>query len=120
MEYVEIGKFVAAFVLVIGLIGLMGLGMRKYGNPALRVRARSEARLSLVEALPIDARSRLLLVRRDNREHLLIKSGEQFVVVEAGIAVASADEAPIEPRLDISPKATTKRPRKKERDHAED
>lgn len=91
MEYVQIGQFLAAFALVVGLIGLMGMGMRKYGNPGMRVRRRSEARLSIVETLPIDARSRLLLIRRDNMEHLLVKSGDRFEVIEVDIPAVDMD-----------------------------
>jgi flagellar protein FliO/FliZ len=109
MELVEIGKFISAFVLVIGLIGLMALAMRKYGNPALRIRGREEARLSLVESLAIDPRSRLLLVRRDDREHLLIKSGDHYVVVESGIVAPAMPEPSIsEPILPMTPKAAKK------------
>jgi flagellar protein FliO/FliZ len=92
MEFVEVGKFVAAFALVVGLIGLMSLAMRKFGNPAMRVRSRDEARLKIVETLPIDARSRLLLIRRDNMEHLLVKSGDRFEVVEVDIPCEDATE----------------------------
>src|SRR5690606_20323006 len=42
-------------------------------------------RLALVDAMPVDGRRRLVLVRRDNVEHLLIIGGPADVVVEAGI-----------------------------------
>ena len=98
MDFMEIGQFVAAFALVVGLIGLMSLGLRKFGNPSMRVRSRDEARLSIVESLPIDSRSRLLLIRRDNMEHLLVKSGDRFEVVEVDIP-CQEEEAAIEPTL---------------------
>lgn len=99
MEFAQIGQFLAAFALVVGLIGLMGLGMRKWGNPAMRVRKREEARLSIVETLPIDARSRLLLIRRDNMEHLLVKSGDRFEVVEVDIPVVEDEGTETGPSL---------------------
>lgn len=92
MEFMQIGQFAAAFALVVGLIGLLSLALRKFGNPAMRVRSRDEARLSIVETLPIDARSRLLLIRRDNMEHLLVKSGDRFEVVEVDIPYEEAEE----------------------------
>lgn len=85
MEWMKIAEILAVFVLVMGLIGLMSLILRKFANPAMRVRGRDEARLSIVETLPIDARSRLLLIRRDNMEHLLVKSGDRIEVVEVDI-----------------------------------
>lgn len=42
-------------------------------------------RLSLVDALPIDSRRRLVLVRRDHFEHLLLIGGETDIVVEQTI-----------------------------------
>ena len=85
MEFVQIGQYIAAFALVVGLIGLMGMGMRKFGNPAMRVRKRDEARLAIVETLAIDARSRLYIIRRDDVEHLLVKSGDRVEVIECDI-----------------------------------
>lgn len=85
MEFVQIGQYIAAFALVVGLIGLMALAMRKFGNPGMRRRPRSEARLEIIESLPIDARSRLILIRRDDVEHLLVKSGDRVEVVESDI-----------------------------------
>lgn len=92
MEFVQIGQYIAAFALVVGMIGLMGMVMRKFGNPALRVRSRDEARLAVVETLAIDARSRLYLIRRDDVEHLLVKSGDRFEVIECDIP-AGEDES---------------------------
>lgn len=50
------------------------------GNARLR-----QPRLSVLDALPIDARRRLILVRRDNVEHLLLIGGPSDVLVEASI-----------------------------------
>lgn len=104
MEYVQVGQFIAAFALVVGLIGLMGMAMRKYGNPGMRARRRSEARLHVVETLPIDTRSRLLLIRRDNVEHLLVKSGDRFEVVEGDIPCDDDEDADSGPSLIITDK----------------
>lgn len=104
MEFVQLGQYIAAFVFVVGLIGLMALGMRKFGNPAMRSRGRADARLEIMESLHIDSRSRLMLIRRDDTEHLLIKSGERFTVVEADIPTAWEEElaeAESEPTLKL-------------------
>ena len=44
-----------------------------------------QPRLSVLDALPIDQRRRLVLVRRDNVEHLLLIGGPSDVVVESAI-----------------------------------
>jgi flagellar protein FliO/FliZ len=58
--------------------------LRKFGPPARLARG-GDRRLSVVEITPIDARRRLVLVRRDDREHLLLLGIGQDLVIEAGI-----------------------------------
>ncbi|MDA8230554.1 MAG: flagellar biosynthetic protein FliO [Magnetospirillum sp.] len=76
----------ASLVLVLGLI-LAGLwAVRRFGLGGLRVIPARRRRLALVEGLSLDAKNRLVLVRRDEREHLLLIGGAGAVVVESGIA----------------------------------
>jgi hypothetical protein len=42
-------------------------------------------RLTLVDAVPVDGRRKLILVRRDDIEHLVMTGGPVDVVVESGI-----------------------------------
>lgn len=44
-------------------------------------------RLSVVDSVMVDTRRRLLIVRRDNVEHLILTGGPQDLVVETGIPV---------------------------------
>lgn len=85
MEYVSLGRLFWAFALVLGLLGVLAVLARRYGSTALRVKPKTEARLEILESLPLDPRSRLLLIRRDNVEHLIVKSGEHTQVLETGI-----------------------------------
>lgn len=52
-----------------------------------RERARN-ARLAVVDAEEVDGRRRLVLVRRDGVEHLLMIGGPSDIVIESGIGVA--------------------------------
>ena len=54
----------------------------------------SKRRLAVIDALPIDNKRQLLIIRRDNVEHLILTGGPQDVVVETGIAVEQAAAAP--------------------------
>lgn len=53
---------------------------------ALLFKQKGERRLGVVEYVSIDAKRRLVLVRRDDSEHLLLTGGPVDLVVETGIA----------------------------------
>ncbi len=44
-------------------------------------------RLSVIDHMQVDAKRQLLIIRRDNVEHLILTGGPQDVVVESGIPV---------------------------------
>jgi len=50
-------------------------------------------RLSVVDSLAIDPKRHLLIIRRDNVEHVLLVGGPQDVVVESGIVVGEGSTA---------------------------
>ena len=80
-------KFVASLLLVLALMGSIAFLVRRMGlAPRLAGRRGGERRLSLVEVTPLDARRRLVLVRRDGVEHLLLLGSERDLVIESGIA----------------------------------
>lgn len=75
-----------ALSLVIGLVMLAGAAARRFGfMPAAGRTARRGRRLGVVEVTAVDARRRLVLVRRDGREHLLMIGGTTDLVVERDI-----------------------------------
>jgi flagellar protein FliO/FliZ len=85
-------KFFLAFLLVLGLIGVGAWGLRRFSSGRFggdRSRGR-QPRLGLIDHAIIDNRRRLILVRRDNVEHLLMIGGPTDVVVEANIVRAVA------------------------------
>ena len=87
-------RFVLALILVIGLIGLAAAALRKYGFGLTGPRATgSRRRLSVSEILPLDARHKLVLVRRDDREHLILIGGNDSRVIENGIDIAQGLES---------------------------
>lgn len=54
---------------------------------------RPEPRLGVIEQASVDSRRRLLLVRRDNVEHLIMTGGPVDVVIETGINAPKAEPA---------------------------
>jgi len=82
----------AVLVLVLGLIVAMVWAFRRFGFGGLALRPMTRRRLAVVESLPIDAKRRLLLVRRDGAEHLLLVGGGADLVVESAAAPAPSQE----------------------------
>ena len=95
MEMSDYLRTVSALVLVLGLImGLLWL-LRRIGVPGMVPTRQANRRLSVVESLALDARRRLVLVRRDGQEHLLLLGHAADLVVETGIdngAAATPDQ----------------------------
>ena len=82
-------KFLSGFVFVIALMLFLSWALKKAG--AVSNVLKSERRLKVVEALPIDHKHRLVLVRRDGREHLLVLGPDSQTVVETGIVAENDD-----------------------------
>lgn len=71
----------AVIVLIVLGVWLLKLVFRVSSNG---VRGRNR-RLAIVDSLVLDQKRQLLIVKRDNVEHLILTGGPQDVVVEAGI-----------------------------------
>lgn len=80
-------RFILALIFVIALIGVAALLARRMGLgfPAQAIKPSGSRRVTVVEVSPLDARRKLVLVRRDDVEHLLVISPTSEIVVETGI-----------------------------------
>ena len=79
-------QFVITVVVVIGLIAAAYWVVRRFAGFRIGGIGRGRVpRLAVVDAVAIDNRRRLVLIRRDNVEHLLLIGGPSDVVVEPGI-----------------------------------
>src|SRR5437867_3391471 len=90
-------RFLFAFIVVLGLIGLTAWLGRRFGATHLGATAARgrQPRLAVIDAAAVDGRRRLVLIRRDNVEHLLMIGGPTDVVIEPNIVrAASAREVP--------------------------
>jgi flagellar protein FliO/FliZ len=85
-------RFFFAFVIVLALIGLTAFLVRRFGGERLGASSSRgrQPRLAVIDAAAVDGRRRLILIRRDNVEHLLMIGGPSDVVVEANIVRAGA------------------------------
>jgi len=106
-------RFFIAFLVVLALIGLTAWLVRRFGANRLggsSARGR-QPRLAVIDAATVDGRRRLVLIRRDNIEHLLMIGGPTDLVIEPNIvrAVGSREvtreptrlESPTRPTLAV-------------------
>jgi hypothetical protein len=82
-------RFFVAFLIVLGLIGAIAWAVRRFGSGRLGTTTRGrQPRLAVIDYASVDGRRRLILVRRDNVEHLLMIGGPSDIVVEPNIVRA--------------------------------
>src|SRR5262245_57183504 len=83
-------KYILAFVIVLALMVAVSWAARRFGGgrvgtPSARGR---QPRLAVIDAATVDSRRRLVLIRRDNVEHLVMIGGPTDIVVEQNIVRA--------------------------------
>ncbi|WP_037081984.1 flagellar biosynthetic protein FliO [Neorhizobium vignae] len=88
------GRLVIAVVGVgIGLLVLIGvlwlIRSRSGPSPFVRGGKNRQPRLQVLDAAAVDARRRLVLIRRDGVEHLIMIGGPTDIVIESGISTAA-------------------------------
>ncbi|HEX4894363.1 MAG TPA: hypothetical protein VFV47_13840 [Hyphomicrobiaceae bacterium] len=84
---------ILTYLFIIAVLALVAVAVvwvvRSYANGQSPTAAifgpRAERRLGIVEQASVDGRRRLLLIRRDGVEHLIMTGGPVDVVIETGI-----------------------------------
>ncbi len=88
METETYMRFMLTLLFVLALIGVLAWLARRAGLGGRVARtAGARRRLSVSEVSVIDGKRRLVLVRRDEVEHLILLGPQKDMVVETGIAV---------------------------------
>ena len=91
-------KYVIAFAIIFILLALFALVLRRLtGNRATLVGERGrtrQPRLGIVDVYDLDRQRQLILLRRDNVEHLLLVGGPNDVVVETNIVRVAGARLP--------------------------
>lgn len=87
---------VAALAVLIGLACLalvLWIVRRRPSSPFIRGGRNRQPRLAVLDAAAVDTRRRLVLVRRDDVEHLLMIGGPTDIVIESRILVPTQADA---------------------------
>lgn len=97
VDLIDFARYLGALMLVLALVGFAALAARRFGVPGI-MSANSTRRLAVVETLMLDARHKLFILRRDDKEHVVLVGPDGSSVIESGIAaklpVAAVLEGP--------------------------
>jgi len=92
--FLAVVQAVFGLAVTLGLIGLAAYGARRWGPSGMfQMRPPGERRLAIVESLSLDPSRRLVLVRFDREERLLLL-GEGRVLAEGAAPSATAPLRP--------------------------
>jgi len=99
--------FLFAFIAVLALIGVAAWLVRRFATNRLGANTNRSRmpRLAVIDAAAVDGRRRLVLVRRDNVEHLLMIGGPSDIVVEPNIVRAMPGRDQMAPRPAVAGEA---------------
>ncbi len=91
-------RFLLALLLVLALIAGLAWAVRRFGlGGRLAPNRGKSSRLSIAEVKVVDSRRKLILVRRDSCEHLVLLGPSQDLLLETGIPAPS--EVPGDPAV---------------------
>ncbi len=83
MDEISILKYIFAFGFVIGLLYLMAYIARYFGLGNLPTRRLGDKkRLAISEILTVDAKRRLVIVKADEKEYLLLTGGTNDLIID--------------------------------------
>jgi flagellar protein FliO/FliZ len=92
MDVIDLLRYLGALLLVLALVGFAALAARRYGLAGF-VQGTIARRLAIAETLMLGPRHKLILVRRDGIEHLVLVSPQGANVIESGIRAEDRHEA---------------------------
>lgn len=86
MEFLPFLKYILGLIFVLGLIAGAAYVARHFGMvPRASQKSSSERRLEITEVLSVDAKRRLILIKRDEQEHLVLLGPERDLLIEQNI-----------------------------------
>jgi flagellar protein FliO/FliZ len=85
-------RFVIAVIAVLALLAVFAWLARRFGFAGHLPTRGARRRLAIVEVAAIDNKRRLILLRRDDVEHLVLVGVDSSVVIETGIVARKPDD----------------------------
>ncbi|MTH97632.1 flagellar biosynthetic protein FliO [Roseibium sp. RKSG952] len=90
-------SFVVSLAMVLGLVAIFFFILKKLAGGRINPIRGRQPRIAVTDSATVDTRRRLVLVRRDNVEHLILIGGPTDVVVEQGITRGKTTGTPPAP-----------------------
>lgn len=89
-EYI---KAILALLFVIGLIGLISYLLKRFSfDKAFSGGSNKVKRISIEEVRPLDTKRRLIIVKKDNKEHLILMGANSDLLIETSDAITREKE----------------------------
>ena len=86
----EILRVVFGLIAVIGMIGVAAIAARRLGLVTASQGLVRHRRLSVVETLALDTRRRMMIVKCDDKEHVIILGQTSETLVDSGLTAPNA------------------------------
>ncbi|WP_300298738.1 flagellar biosynthetic protein FliO [Ferrovibrio sp.] len=118
MDSINFTQVAIAFGGLLVLLALFYYGARALSGTARFGKWRPGQRIGVVDSTPVDGTRRLVLIRRDDTEHLLLLGSHGDVVIETGIPVTRPDDGSPAPESGIGGWPTLRVPGKQGRGNA--
>jgi flagellar biogenesis protein FliO len=107
----DLQPYMDMLLVALAVLAVLIVALLAYKLLNQRVRGRRGQRLGITEYHELDKTRRLVLVRRDDVEHLVLIGGNQDIVIENNIEAGLMSDAPRAPQLnDPIPMRTPSRP----------
>ena len=85
MDLAEVARMLAALAVTLGLVGLAAVAARRFAPSALlRLKTPAQRRLKLIESLMLDPQRRIVLVRFDDEERLILLGEGRVLAAQPG------------------------------------
>jgi flagellar protein FliO/FliZ len=85
MDYTAYLNAILALVFVLGLIGIVAFCFKKLSQGNFTKSGNSKKRISIQEVFYLDTKRKLVIVKRDNEEHLILLGANSETIVERNI-----------------------------------
>jgi len=84
-------QLIIGIAIAAGLVGAIGWLIYRFGiqHRGATIAPRSRRHFAVIDAAVVDERRRLILIRRDNTEHLMLIGGPNDLLIEANIPAAA-------------------------------